>query len=196
MTEQTSQRGRKGLLDTRERIIAAALACLASDGRAGTSIAAVSRSSGVSRPTIYAHFRTLDQLVHEAIESAAVDLSMRIGRETSKAATPGAALVEFVVHAHHAFRADPVVQYLIELTHNADHDGSGQFTSSTFQLTGRSLRRLIPEGDPALDRLDEISETFNRFLMSILTYSSERTSTDERLRDYLTRVMLPALGVR
>ena len=34
-----------------------------------------------------------------------------------------------------------------------------------------------------------------RFLLSVLTYSSENTSTDERLRGYLRRTLVPALGL-
>ncbi len=189
------RQGQGPITGTRDKVIGGALECLRELGRSGTSIAAVSRASGVSRPTIYAHFSTLDELVHQAVESAAVELSRRIGRTTSAAPSPGLALVEFVVTAQREFRADPVVRHLVELTLTGDHGESGHITTTSYRLTGQSLRRLFPPDDPALDRLDEISETFNRFLLSVLSYTSENTSTDERLRDYLTRVLIPALGL-
>ena len=56
--------------------------------------------------------------------------------------------------------------------------------------------RAMLEGEPeALERLDEIIETLVRFLLSVLSYSSENTRDDDRLRAYLRRTMLPALGL-
>lgn len=195
MSEMSDKKTRGPATDTRQRALAGALACLRAGGRVGTTLSAVSRESGLSRPTLYAHFENLDALVAAAVEQAAVDLSMRIGRETSRAATPGAALVEFVVAAHREFRADPVVQLIVEMTVEPNVTGSGQMSPEMYQFTGASLRRLLGAEHPSLPRLDEISETLNRFLMSVLTYASPRTATDEALRDYLTRVMVPALGL-
>lgn len=192
MTEKRT-RGPAG--DTVERALEGALECLRSSGRAGTTLSAVSRASGLSRPTLYSHFENLDALVAAAVERAAVDLSHRIGRETSRAATPGAALVEFVVVAQREFRADPVVQLIVEMTLEPNVSGHGEISETTFALTGASLVRVLGEGHPALARLDELSETFNRFLMSVLTYSSPNTATDEALRGYLTRTLIPALGL-
>lgn len=191
----TQKRTRGPAGDTMERALEGALACLRTSGRAGTTLSAVSRASGLSRPTLYAHFDNLDALVAAAVERAALDLSRRIGRETSRAATPGAALVEFVVVAHREFRADPVVRLIVEMTLDPNVSGHGELSESTFALTGASLARLLGEGHPALARLEELSETFNRFLMSVLTYSSPRTATDDALRDYLTRTLIPALGL-
>jgi hypothetical protein len=51
-------------------------------------------------------------------------------------------------------------------------------------------------GEPeAIERLDEIIETLVRFLLSVLSYSSENTRDDVRLRAYLRRTMVPALGL-
>jgi hypothetical protein len=43
--------------------------------------------------------------------------------------------------------------------------------------------------------LDEVTETTVRILLSVLQFSSPRVATDAKLRAYLRRRLLPAIGV-
>ncbi len=191
----TSTRTRGPAADTRERLLSGTLACLREFGVEGTTIAAVSRVSGLSRPTIYAHFHTLDELVHRAVENAAVDLSARIVAGLADTHSPGDAMVEFVVAAHREFKADPVVALVVDMSVDPGLAGHGEISPGMFQLTRRPVRAMLAGETEALERLDEIIETLVRFLLSVLAYSSENTRDDDRLRAYLRRAMLPALGL-
>jgi len=189
------RRTRGPAADTRDRLLAGALACLRESGIEGTTIAAVSRASGLSRPTIYAHFKTLEELIHSAVESAAIELSARIARQLAGAVSPADAMVEFVVAAHREFKADPAVALVVGMTLDPKLAGHGEIPPAMFRLTRRPMAAML-EGEPdALERLDEIIETMVRFLLSVLSYSSEHTRSDARLRAYLRRTMLPALGL-
>ncbi len=191
----TSTRTRGPAADTRERLLSGTLACLREFGVEGTTIAAVSRVSGLSRPTIYAHFHTLDELVHRAVENAAVDLSARIVAGLADTHSPGDAMVEFVVAAHREFKADPVVALVVDMSVDPGLAGHGEISPAMFQLTRRPVRAMLAGETQALERLDEIIETLVRFLLSVLAYSSENTRDDDRLRAYLRRAMLPALSL-
>ena len=197
MSIAESQRRTRGPApDTRARVLAGTLACLREHGEAGTTVAAVSRASGLSRQTIYAHFATLEDLVHQAVEDAAVELSRRIGREMAKAGSPSEAIVEFVVAAHREFKADPVVALVVEISLMPELAAHGSISPQMLSLS-REPMRVTLAGDPeALERLDEVIETMVRFLLSVLTYSSENTKDDDALRRYLNRVLIPALGLK
>ena len=182
-------------MDTRERLLSGTLACLRQFGIEGTTIAAVARESGLSRPTIYAHFDNLEELIHRAVESAAVQLSARIARELTDAASPSEAMVEFVVTAHREFKADPVVALVVDMSVDPSLAGHGEISPSMFRLTRGPMRAMLADDPEALERLDEIIETLVRFLLSVLAYSSENTRDDDRLRAYLRRTMVPALGL-
>jgi len=190
---QTRTRGPAA--DTRERLLSGTLACLREFGVEGTTISAVSRASGLSRPTIYAHFNTLEQLIHRAVENSAVELSARIVAGLADTRSPGDAMVEFVVTAHREFKADPVVALVVDMSVDPELAGHGEISPAMFRLTRRPMRAMLAGEPDALKRLDEIIETLVRFLLSVLAYSSENTRDDVRLRAYLRRTMLPALGL-
>jgi AcrR family transcriptional regulator len=192
----TKRRTRGPAADTRERLIAGTLKCLRDKGVTGTTIAAVSRASGLSRPTIYAHFNSLDALIHQAVEDAALALSERINRELATAATPQDAIVEYVVAAHREFRADPVVALVVHTSLLPGVVERGAISAHTVALADPQLRLLLRDDPEALSRLDEIVETTTRFLLSVLSYSSVNTASDAKLRAYLQRTLAPALGLQ
>jgi AcrR family transcriptional regulator len=189
------RRPRGPAADTRDRLLAGTLACLRDLGRERTTVAAIARASGLSRPTIYAHFDTLEDLVHEAVQGAALDLSLRLGRELAGVDGPGDRLVEFVVAAHREFKADPVVALLMEVTVAPGLTHHGMISPAMFELSRGPVSAVLRDDPEAMARLDDIIETTLRFLLSVLTYGSANTSTDARLRAYLRRTMLPSLGL-
>jgi len=191
----SERRPRGPAADTRDRLIQGTLSCLREHGLAGTTIAGVARASGLSRPTIYAHFETLEALIHQAVEDAAVQLSARIAQEAERASTPGERIVEFVVTAHREFKADPVVALVMDISVAPGLTDHGLLSPAMFRLARGPMRATLRADPDALERLDEIIETVIRFLLSVLMYSSNHTRTDERLRGYLRRSLLPALGL-
>ena len=182
--------------ETRERILQGALQCLREHGEAGTSVAAVARAAGVSRPTLYAHFTTLDHLVQQAVERATLELSARILARVAGAPTAADEIVEFVVAAHREFKADPVAALVVQTTLAPGLDDRGTITPRMLRLAREPMRKALAREPEALERLDELVETMTRFLLSVLTYSSRSTRTDAALRGYLHRALVPALGLR
>lgn len=181
--------------DTRERLIQGTLHCLRIHGEAGTTVAAVARAAGLSRPTLYAHFTTLDHLVQQAVERATLELSERILARVAGAPTAADEIVEFVVAAHREFRADPVAALVVQTTLAPGLADHGTISPKMLRLARDPMRRALSREPAALERLDEVVETMTRFLLSVLTYSSRHTRTDRALRDYLHRSLVPALGL-
>lgn len=193
-SEQASAAPSAPVLDTRGRLIAATLACLRRFGESGTSISAISRESGISRPTIYSHFGSLDRLIHDAVREAAVDLSSSLTRSVRSASTPADAVVEFVVAAHREFLADPVAALVVKTSVMPDFGDGGRISEEMISLARAPMGSMFEE-PPLDDLLDEMIETLARFLLSLLTYSSARTDDDSTLRAYLHRSLVPALGL-
>jgi AcrR family transcriptional regulator len=96
-------------MDAETRILEAAVELLANAGYDGLTISAVARASGVSRPTVYAHFGTRERLVSEALTLVATDIAARVMRRTGSASSGAEFLVESVVAVCREFRRQPAL---------------------------------------------------------------------------------------
>ncbi|MFC7342844.1 TetR/AcrR family transcriptional regulator [Saccharopolyspora griseoalba] len=182
-------------MDVHTRIVAAAIDRIAAAGYDGLSISAVSRLSGVSRPTIYAHFGSLEQLAAEALEVAAVRVISRVVERAREAGSAADYVVEVMVAARAEFRSQPALAPIAfpqrgSILFDGDPIGPGALELS------RSFLLPLLEFDPELEpELDEISETTLRFLISLVMFESSTSRSDDKLRAYLHRRLVPALGV-
>lgn len=181
---------------TRERLVEATLACLRRAGSPKVSIAAISREAGISRQTVYTQYGDRDALVNEAVEAASLAFADRIARDTARLDDPTDAIVEAVVRFCLEAQRDPVIRMTVAMTTTPGVLGAGTIPPRTLQMMRRFVRPLLVDDPEALARLDAISETVLRFLLSLLTYSSAYTEDEAALRGYLQRYLGGALGLR
>ncbi|MBL7501420.1 TetR/AcrR family transcriptional regulator [Frankia sp. CNm7] len=177
----------------REKIIDATVTCIRRHGLERTSISAIATIAGVSRPTVYAYFETREALVSLALEQAGRSIAERVvaaARRRSK--TAGDFAVEALIAARREFRAEPALHPISQAP--ADAWAANQALSENSLEIARSILEPITSYDPSLEsRLDEITETLIRWLLSLLIFDSDRTSSDTKLRAYLRRSVVPAI---
>jgi AcrR family transcriptional regulator len=180
---------------SRDKIVDAAIACIRRHGVEHTSISAVAVIAGVSRPTVYAHFDTRQALISAAIEKADAAIAAQVvavARRRSKTAADF--VVEALIAARREFRAQSALNPVDWL--RADPLAAELTLSSRALGVARTILAPIADYEPALGpRLDEIAETMVRWLLSLLMFDSDRTSTEAKLRSYLRRAVVPALGI-
>lgn len=183
-------------MDVHTRIVDAAIQRMAAAGYEGLSISSVARLSGLSRPTIYAHFGTLDQLVAEALEKAAVQVISRvIERAREEAATAADYVVEVMVAARAEFRRSPALAPIAFPQHGTILFDGNAVGPGALELSRSFLLPLL-EFQPELEPdLEEIAETCLRWLVSLVQFESARSRSDAKLRAYLHRHLIAGLGV-
>jgi AcrR family transcriptional regulator len=184
-----------GTESARERIIQAAIGCITRLGLERTSISGVAAVARVSRPTVYSHFGSRQELISAALEQAATDVTERIIAKASRTTTAADFVVEALVAAHREFRSDPSVSPIAQVSSDPRWPTGRTLSPETLAVARRFMQPLL-RFDPTLGQdLDEITETAVRFLLSLLIFPSERSKTDARLRNYLHRRLVPALGL-
>lgn len=138
--------------DTKERVLAAALACFGDIGFSQTSIGAIRERSGVSVGSIYHHFRNKEGIA-TALYLKALDL-YRVGiLDILRAATTGEAVVKGVVRHH----VDWVVEnpdlgrYLLfmrrEATAGEGGDAIRAHTKTFLREVSATLKPMIARGE-------------------------------------------------
>lgn len=96
---------------TRERIVAAAYACMARDGVGATTLEAVAREAGVARATVYRSFPGgRDEVIAATITRAVGDFVERLRADIGDVRDVGALLEGWLLAAHRRVAEDTVLQ--------------------------------------------------------------------------------------
>lgn len=180
--------------DPRARIIEAASHCLTKFGVERTSLTAIANQAGVSRQTIYKYFPTKEEIVIEAVRQEAAEASERIMAVAQKHSTAAGFVVELCVAAHFEFKHNPAIWPFFTELDRVDIR-KRLLDSETIDMVKHFLEPILSYLPETAPYLNEMTETFLRFYLSLLTYNSTVTETRSALRGYLHRVLVPALGL-
>ena len=178
----------------RERLLDAAVRCIARDGMAGANIAAVAAEAGVSRPTVYRYFADHQALVDATLLHAARDLAERLGAQLRRFAAPAEMAVEAVRFALREIPKEPV---LGAMWSEAVLDASSVASTTrrpALEWSRDAVKDLVRAAGWSAEAADEAIEVMLRMLLSLLAAPEPRRS-DAALRAFLMRRLVPALGL-
>ena len=174
--------------NTRTQILNAAMICIMSLGPSRTNISSIAAQAGVSRPTVYAHFEKLEDLIQEAVSEGISVLIRSLEVHAAEYETPRERITETFL-------------YLLELSDRVDvlsKPMSFEVAASPRDIippeaidAARTLLAKITEDNlETKDRAaaNERAETVVRFFLSLAAF---RRSED--VRGYIERVVLPAI---
>jgi len=166
--------------DTRERILAAAVACLAEDGYAATTTSRIQERAGVSRGSLLHQFPARDDLLIAAVQHLAEQRTAEIPTD----ATTGPATIDEAVEAIWSTFHGPLFRAAIQLWAAAAHnpDLAAALRPREHEL-GRRIRTVIAElfgvehaAHPAFPDLTQLLLTSMRGVA--LTYTFEQRDHD------------------
>ena len=178
----------------RQRLFEATARCIAREGIAATTVAAIAAEAGVSRQTVYRYFAGRDELVLRSVLAAAQGYGAKVDRHIRGFADPADMFVEGLVFGLTELRNDPVL--------SAMSDPSRLDTSVTSLITGRGGVEYVRERfTPAIDAVgwskaeaDSGLELILRIFLSLIVSPSPERSPEE-LRVFLYRHLIPGLGL-
>jgi AcrR family transcriptional regulator len=178
----------------RERLLDAAVRCIASSGMVGANIAAVAAEAGVSRPTVYRYFADQQALVEATLFHAARDLAERLGARLRRLGAPAEMAVEAVRFVLREIPREPVLGAMWSEA-VLDASAVASITRRPARVWSRdALKDLVRAAGWSAEVADEAVEVMLRMLLSLLAAPEPRRS-DTALRGFLMRRLVPALGL-
>ena len=178
----------------RERLLEVAARCVARDGIAGTGIAHVALEAGVSRPTVYRYFKDREELIRSVLLQAGLRLANEVQEHIRAFADPGEKITEATLFTLRAIRENPVLRQVWQsatVDANVLH-GFTQPASITFARVAFSEIIEVTRWDE--DQAAEGMEFMLRMILSLLA-APEPHRTEQELREFLRRRLVPALGL-
>ena len=178
----------------RERLLAVAARCVASNGIAATGIAHVALEAGVSRPTVYRYFKDREELIRSVLLQAGLRLASEVQEKIRAFPNPGDKVVEATVFTLQAVQDNPVLRQVWQpamFDANVLH-GFTQPASITFARVAFSEIIEASGWDDA--EATESMEFLLRMILSLLA-SPEPRRSEQDLRAFLRRRLVPGLAL-
>lgn len=176
---------------TRAQILNAAMICIMTIGPARTNISSIAAQAGVSRPTVYAHFEDLEDIIKEAITTGIGHLTQYLETQTAGYDTPQERITQTYLRLLELSKQIDILSKPMSYEISPGQSDRNYIPEEAIFAARNVLDKLIGDGllesDPA--RANERAETGVRFFLSLAAF---RHADD--LRGYITRAVLPALG--
>ena len=178
----------------RERLLEVAASCVARDGISGTGIAHVALEAGVSRPTVYRYFKDREELIRSVLLQAGLRLANEVQEHIRGFEGPGEKIVAATLFTLRAIQENPVLRQVWQpaMFDATVLKGFTQPASITF--TRVALSEIIDTTGWDEDEGAESMEFMLRMILSLLA-TPEPRRTEEELREFLRRRLVPALGL-
>lgn len=178
----------------RERLLEVAARCVARDGIGGTGIAHVALEAGVSRPTVYRYFKDREELIRSVLLQAGLRLANEVQEHIRAFAGPGEKVVEATLFTLQAIRNNPV---LWQVWQPAVFDATvlqGFTQPASITFTRVALAEIIDSTGWNEAEATEAMEFMLRMILSLMA-APQPDRTEQELREFLKRRLVPALGL-
>ena len=182
--------------EARKRIVLAAIASVERRGPQRTTLSVVAADLGITRPTVYRHFSSTEDLLAAAAEVALDGWTARIGRLANDFDDPVDFLVESVAHLVEHLPGEPLLAVLLKtdrmlvVTQQMVTPGAVARSRAMLENTDIDWAAIGLVGP----RMDDFIEFVLRMIQSMVIAPSDPPREAEALRSYLRQWIGPALS--
>ena len=172
----------------RRHLLAVAQDCIERHGFSKVTLSDVAAAAGVTRPTVYRHFGSAEELFNAAAVTASGGYLERVRARAMKREDPVDRIVEAIVISISEIPDDPYVMELFQM-----RDAVSVHAASEHAFVADELRRFVDgawKGSEA--ELEEFAEILLRLVKSFLDDPGPDRSVAD-LRRFFTRWLVPML---
>jgi AcrR family transcriptional regulator len=185
----------KELTKTQRQILDAAISCVTQWGIERVTLNDIAYEARVARSTVYSYYKTRDDVIRAALMSSAKGFGEKLFEHICQFATAEERTLEAVLYSLQKFPDEPALSLLSDTAltemvreHSLTAGGGMDMGSALFQV-------ILQDDSYTQEELEEISEFSIRFMLSLLTMHSPRERSEEELRGFIARRLLPSIGL-
>ncbi len=180
-------------LEAEDRICVAAFACFHRHGVDRTTMSDIAREAGITRPTLYKHFKNKEDVVFTAIDKEAYRFAQSVVEHARGFRTVEERIIETIVYVVAQFPKSPNLSLVLQ-------DGMGEvlraraFSDEATQVFSEMTAEPLIELKPSLRKEGvEITEIMSRFAISMILFPGRYSTDPKGLRKLIKRRILPGL---
>lgn len=180
-------------LSTRHSILHAAIECVNRWGVDRFSMADVAKEANVARSTVYMYFKTRDEVIRAALLQSAYSFGEKLFEHIQQYEIAAEKMIETVFYCAKALPNEP---FLAMISSSVLSDMVREHTLTTeegMDISTSIVASIIPADNLSQRELREIAEHAMRFVLSLITMESPLIKTDEDLKGFIARRLLPSV---
>jgi AcrR family transcriptional regulator len=184
--------------EARKRIIDAAIRSMERRGPEQTSLSVIAEDLGITRPTVYRYFATIDELVTAASDAALGGWTARIADLTASIGDPVDLLVEAVAYLVERLPEEPLLRMLLETGQSrlmSQHMVLGESITRSRTLLAHTEIDWAALGYRGKD-FDDLVEYLLRIIQSMVLVPPDPPRSAAELRAVLRRWIGPVVMTR
>jgi AcrR family transcriptional regulator len=181
--------------EARQRIVAAAAACVEQFGPAKTTLSDVASELGVTRQTVYRYYANLGELLAAVAQNGIDDFVERMAAHLGQFTTPADVAIESIVWSVQTIPHERFIGALLQAG-ETDVFSRGVTSSLALSVGAGILRRVQVDWSEigvSDSELESLAEMLMRLFVSFLQYPADPPRSSDELRALVRRWLGPAL---
>ena len=176
-------------------ILEAAISCVKNLGIDRVSLNDIAKEAGVARSTVYKYYSNKDEVVRFALLQSAYSFAEKVFAHLVQFDAANIRIIEAVVFSLRSLPDEPCLALITDTTLLQMVNEHTLTTEEGFEIN-IALFRFLMQGE-IIDEahVDEMAEFTIRSMFSLLAMKSPAQRSDEELRGFIARWLLPSLNL-
>lgn len=179
---------------TRDKIMDACVRSIAQYGLKGLKLKHIIEAAGISRQTVYNHYRNLDAIVRDAFTREGTRIAEACAEEIRGYTGLEDKFVKGFLFIYENLPKNPVLNQIV-LNHKAFLESIGINDFPLEQFGRICYAEVLTEHPQLSGSFSEIAELWSRSVLSFLLFDSDQKKSLEDLEGFVRRRLVPGLGI-
>lgn len=180
---------------TQTAILDAAICCVRQLGIERVTLNDIAKEACVARSTVYKYYSNKDEVVRAALLQSAYSFAEKVFVYLNQFDSACERIVEAVVFSLRSLPDEPCLALITDTTLAQMVNEHALTTEAGFDINIVLFRFLIQNENVDESRVDEMAEFTIRTMFSLLAIKSPAQRSDDDLRGFIARWLLPSLGL-
>lgn len=155
----------------------------------------VAKEANVARSTVYMYYKTRDEVIRNALLQSAYSFGERMIEYQAQFETPEERLIETFVFGVNELPKEPFLQMVSGSALSGMVREHTLTTPEGLNIGAALIASILNKENTPLAELQEMADLMIRLGLSLITMQSPTIKSDDDLRGFVARRILPALGL-
>lgn len=179
---------------TREKLMDAAVSCLAEMPLKKITMTHIAGRSGIVRQTVYNYFENKNQLLAATLEREGLKFAQAVAQHINYCESIEDKFIEGFLYVLEYFPKNPILAKVIEPS--SDFLATAGMRYSPFSVFSLCYQDIYSAHPTLKEQAEEISEHWIRNCLSFLTMPAGKQRSLDEMREYIRMRLLPGLHLQ